>query len=143
MKCCGNCKWSLSYEDIKEINCDENELNSPNMGDCSLGINHKGEYICKNYSSNIDTLTWVIDDDLVNGILYEIVTERNDSFIYTISIIRKNIYNDEVEKIIIPMYLVLDNKELRRRLEALSRMIREDNIFALKNDIKTLKKILI
>lgn len=51
--------------------------------------------------------------------------------------------NNNVDSIIIPMYLTLGSERRRKILEAISRMIIEDNIFAFENDIKRLKKILI
>ena len=51
--------------------------------------------------------------------------------------------NDNVDSITIPINLTLGSERRRKILKAISRMIREDNIFALKNDIKTLKRILI
>ena len=98
---------------------------------------------CISYLDGIDTLTWIIYDDMKNGILYEIVTKYNGNYVYSISINKKYINNDDVDTIIIPISLVLDNIDLRKKLNAISRMIREDNIFALKNDVMTLKRILI
>ena len=40
MKCCGNCEWCITEEEelaqIKEKNYDEEDLNRPLTGDCSL-----------------------------------------------------------------------------------------------------------
>ena len=80
MKCCGNCEWCITEEEelaqIKEKNYDEEDLNRPLTGDCSLGIDHGENYCCSqhNYMEKLTNI-YVLYDENYFGPGYFIVTE--------------------------------------------------------------------
>ena len=82
MKCCGNCEWCITEEEelaqIKEKNYDEEDLNRPLTGDCSLGIDHGENYCCSqhNYMEKLTNI-YVLYDENYFGPGYFIVTEYN------------------------------------------------------------------
>ena len=82
MKCCGNCEWCITEEEelaqIKEKNYDEEDLNRPLTGDCSLGIDPGEDYCCSqhNYMEKLTNI-YVLYDENYFGPGYFIVTEYN------------------------------------------------------------------
>ena len=82
MKCCGNCEWCITEEEelaqIKEKNYDEEDLNRPLTGDCSLGIDPGENYCCSqhNYMEKLTNI-YVLYDENYFGPGYFIVTEYN------------------------------------------------------------------
>ena len=53
MKCCANCEWIISpeleMEIMEEQSYKENDLTRPVAGDCALGIDTNGEYVCSQH----------------------------------------------------------------------------------------------
>lgn len=58
MRCCGNCFWSFSSEDEKELRSEyhgddyDMDANTPKAGDCSIGCIHNKDYYCSSHMYN-------------------------------------------------------------------------------------------
>lgn len=81
MRNCGNCEWCITEneekEEMIENNYDEEDLNRPLAGDCSLGINHYENYFsCKahNYKEELTNIHIMYDENYL-GPGYFIIME--------------------------------------------------------------------
>ena len=82
MRCCGNCEWSISSLDEKDIIIDENESNIPNVGDCALSIDHNGRYICDEHTYISDGIkNYILHDNFYFGEGYFIISEYNGQIV--------------------------------------------------------------
>lgn len=73
-RCCGNCEWGISPEDEKAImeenHYDEDDPTRPRAGDCCLGIDHEGKYVCHQHdylSGGLETYVFYDDNNKEPG----------------------------------------------------------------------------
>lgn len=83
MRCCSNCEWSISpmlEKDImEEQGYDENDLNRPHAGDCAIGSDHDGKFVCSShlYCDGTEE-TILMYDEKYMGTGYLIINNIND-----------------------------------------------------------------
>lgn len=73
-RCCGNCEWSISpeceEEIMKENHYEEDDPTRPRAGDCCLGVEHDGNYVCNHHeylSGGLETYAFYEEKDLGPG----------------------------------------------------------------------------
>ena len=97
-RCCGNCEWSISpkleEEIMKENHYEEDDPTRPRAGDCCLGMEHNGDYICINHeylSVGIDTYAFYDDMQLGQG--YYVISEYYNNIIRYFKLYRYGNYD--------------------------------------------------
>ena len=54
MKCCANCEWCISpdleEEIMQEQGYTQDDPNKPYAGECSIGMQHNGNYYCSSHT---------------------------------------------------------------------------------------------
>lgn len=98
-RCCGNCEWSISpeceEEIMKENNYDETDPNRPRAGDCCLGREHNGDYVCTSHDyieAAMETYTFY--EDKYAGPGYFVVTEYWENIIKFFKLYRTGTYGN-------------------------------------------------
>ena len=96
-RCCGNCEWSISPENEEDImlenHYDEDDPTRPRAGDCCLGIDHGGNFVCKLHeylSGGFETHVFYDDKDKIPG--YYIVNTYYDHIIKYFKLYRMGEY---------------------------------------------------
>lgn len=83
MRCCANCEWSISpmleKHIMEEQGYDENDLNRPHAGDCVIGSNHNGNFVCSShlYCDGTEEINLMYDEKYM-GTGYLLVNTVND-----------------------------------------------------------------
>ena len=98
-RCCGNCEWSISPENeeeiMKENHYEKDDPTRPKAGDCCIGREHNGNYVCDSheYISNcLQTYTFFEDKYLGPG--YFIVSLYDDNVIKFLKLYRTGTYGN-------------------------------------------------
>lgn len=98
-RCCGNCEWSISPENEKDImienDYDEDDPTRPRAGDCCLGLEHDENYFCKHHtyiSGGFETYAFYDEKDLGPG--YYVVSEYYDHIIRYFKLYRTGKYGN-------------------------------------------------
>lgn len=98
-RCCGNCEWSITLDDdksmIEDAGYDSNESNVPALGDCCLGIDHNGTYLCNNHQYMSDKLKmYAFYDNRDFGQGYYVICKYYESIIKCFKIYRTGKYGN-------------------------------------------------
>ena len=156
MKCCGNCEWCITEEEelaqIKEKNYDEEDLNRPLTGDCSLGIDHGENYCCSqhNYMEKLTNI-YVLYDENYFGPGYFIVTEYNKEPVILIKMFitgsktfpefklfayekESNNYSTKLNKSINLLVFKKNNEDLYQIVKLLSSSLPYDTVLSAENN---------
>jgi len=97
-RCCGNCEWSISPENEEEIMRDnhyeKDDPTRPRAGDCCLGIEHNGNYVCDNheYTGGFEIETFYDEKYIGQG--YFMVALYNDYIVKFLKLYRTGTYGN-------------------------------------------------
>lgn len=98
-RCCGNCEWSISPENEKEImienHYEEDDPTRPRAGDCCLGVEHNGSFVCNQHdylSGGLETHVFYDDKDLGPG--YYVVSTYCDHILKFFKLYRTGEYGN-------------------------------------------------
>lgn len=98
-RCCGNCEWSISPEDEKEIineyHYAEDDPTRPRAGDCSLGIEHDENYFCNSHEYiSFGSQTYTFYEDKYMGPGYFVVSLYDEDIIKFLKLYRTGTYGN-------------------------------------------------
>lgn len=98
-RCCGNCEWSISPENeeeiMKENHYEEDDPTRPRAGDCCIGREHNGNYVCDSHEYISNCLqTYSFYEDKYLGPGYFIVTLYDDNVIKFLKLYRTGTYGN-------------------------------------------------
>lgn len=98
-RCCGNCEWSISPENEHDImienNYEEDDPTRPRAGDCCLGMEHNGDYVCHHHeylSGGLETYAFYDDKDKLPG--YYVVNTYYDHILRYFKLYRMGDYGN-------------------------------------------------
>lgn len=98
-RCCGNCEWSISSENEEEImeenHYEKDDPTRPRAGDCCIGREHNGNYVCDSHEYIANCLqTYTFFEDKYLGPGYFVVSLYDDNVIKFLKLYRTGSYYD-------------------------------------------------
>lgn len=98
-RCCGNCDWSISPDNEEDImnenDYEEDDPTRPRAGDCCLGINHNGSYVCPHHEYIAEVLdVYAYYDNKYLGQGFFIVLEYNENIVRFLKLYRTAAYGN-------------------------------------------------